>query len=218
MQGTAIVNTETRKLVMIGGGGHCRSVADSIDEKVYSDIVIVDRYVMAGSVICGYRVAGDDDMLGDLYDDGYKEAFISVGSLKDTSVRRRIYDRAMSIGFSFPNILDRSVAVADDVLIGYGVFVGKKAVINDGSRIASFAIINTGSIIEHDCTIGEFAHISVGAVVCGGCRIANDVFIGANATVIQEVKIGANSVIGAGSTVLADVPGNTVVTGIWGGV
>lgn len=218
MQGTTIVNTETRKLILIGGGGHCRSVADSVDAKAYSDIVIVDHHLVTGSIICGYRVVGGDDILGDLYDADYKEAFISVGSLKDTTARRRIYDRAMPIGFSFPSILDQSVAVAVDVSIGYGIFVGKNAVINAGSRISDFVIINTGAIVEHDCIIGKFTHISVGAVVCGGCKVANDVFIGANATVIQEVKIGANSVIGAGSTVLADVPENTVVTGVWGGV
>ncbi len=207
------------RIVLLGGGGHCRSVVDSIMRiGCFEDVVITDYNEPKGTWIYNYRVVGNDDILPELYDKGYRKAFITVGSTKYSAIRRNIYVKAISIGYEFPIIVDPSADVSGDATILQGVYVAKKSVVNSGSKVESFAIINTGSIIDHDCFIGEFSHVSVGAVVCGGCRIANDVFIGANATIIQGISVGSNSAIGAGSVVLADVPDNTTVVGVWKGV
>ena len=208
----------SKKLVLAGGGGHALSIADSLRAMgTWDEIVMTDRDIPSGSVVCGIKVAGGDDMLPALFSDGFTDLFISVGSIKDTSVRRSIYEKAKAAGFSFPQIIDPSAVIAGDVAAAPGVFAGKRAVINTGSVIGRFAIINTGAVIEHECSIGDFAHISIGAVVCGGCSIGNDVLIGANSTVIQGVRIGDNSIVGAGALVLADVPADTTVIGVWKG-
>ena len=207
-----------RKLVLIGGGGHCASVCDTLRKcGIYDEIVITDKELPEGSISCGCTVAGTDDKLPELFAKGYTDAVITVGSINDDSVRRKIADGADGIGFSVPIIMDPSASVAEDAVVSDGVFVGKQAVINAGSRIGRFAIINTSAVVEHNCSIGDFTHISIGAVVCGDCVIGDDVFIGANATVIQGVSIGSNSIIGAGSVILADVPDNMTVKGIWKG-
>ena len=207
-----------KKLVLIGGGGHCASVYDSLKKcGEYRDIVITDNGIPEGETVCGCIVAGSDDKLPTLFSEGYKDAVITVGSIKDDSTRRRIKDDAQKTGFSFPAVIDPSAAIADDAKISDGVFVGKRSVINTGSLVGRFSIINTAAVIEHNCSVGEFTHISIGAVVCGDCVIGDDVFIGANATVIQGVTIGSGCTIAAGALVLADVPGNTTVKGVWKG-
>lgn len=203
-----------KRLVLIGGGGHCRSVLDTVFRmKRYGEIVITDRFIPAETQIMGCRVAGDDQMLPELFERGFTEAFLTVGSIKDTSLKRRLYDQAEAVGFDFPNIIDPSAAVSGFARLAKGVFIGKNAVVNAGANIGKMVIINTGSVIEHECDIGEFSHISVGAILCGGVQAGRDVFVGANATVIQGVKIGRNSLIGAGSLVCKDVPPNMAVLG-----
>lgn len=209
----------SEKLVLIGGGGHCKSVMDTLIRcGQYSDIVVTDCEKRAGDTILGYAVAGTDDILPYLYSDGIENAFITVGSIKSTELRRHIYHQVRDIGFSFPGIVDTSAIVSESAKLGKGVFIGKNASVNAEVLIGDFAIINTGAVIEHECQIGDFTHIAVGATVCGGAIIDNDVFVGANATVIQQVRIGRNCIIGAGSIVLADVPENATVVGIWGGI
>lgn len=208
---------QKRKIVFIGGGGHCSSVIDSaIASEQFEYIVYTDSNILKNFSILGMKCAGTDDELPRLFSSGYTNAFASMGSIKDTSVRRNVYKKTGELDFVFPSIVDPSALVALETIIEEGVFIGKRAVINTGSKICSFAIINTGAIIEHNCSIGELSHVSVGAVVCGDCVIENDVFVGVNSTVIQGVIIGANSIIGAGSVVLSDVPNNTTVVGIWG--
>lgn len=204
------------KIVLIGGGGHCKSVIDTIYKTgIYSEIVITDYSVPIGSAILGCEVVGTDKVLPDLYKKGFRHAFITIGSIKDTTIRRRAYKKAKEIGFTFPAIIDSSAVVALSGRIGAGVFIGKNAVVNADVTVGDLAIINTAAIIEHDCYIGDFSHVAVGATLCGEIEIGNDVFIGSNATIIQGVKVGKNSIIGAGSVILNNVPQYSTVVGIW---
>ena len=73
--------------------------------------------------------------------------------------------------------------------------------------------MNSGAIVEHDCTVGDHAHVASAACVAGGVRIGEGALIGAGATVRQGLCVGARAVVGAGSVVVHDVPAETVVAG-----
>jgi sugar O-acyltransferase (sialic acid O-acetyltransferase NeuD family) len=210
-----------KAIVLIGGGGHCRSVLDSlnsIDE--YEEVIITDPNIPAGTNIDGVIVVGDDDILPDLFSRGIKKAFITIGSVgdrKSIELRQQLFNKVTAIGFEVPSVIDKTALVSKNAKIHDGVFVGKKAIVNAGAEIGKMAIINTGAIIEHECSVGAFSHVSIGAVLAGQAEVGEGAFIGANSTVIQCRKIGANSVIGAGSIVLSDVPANTTVVGVYNG-
>lgn len=204
-----------KKLVLIGGGGHCKSVLDSaLAMNKYTEIVITDPGIMPGTEVLGCTVVGNDDVLSELRSRGFDEAFITVGSIESCSLRIRLSKIAEQLGFGFPVISDPSAVISKNAVIGNGTFVGKNAVINTDVSIGRHAIINTGAIIEHECSVGEYCHISVGSLVCGGTVIGDRSFIGAGATVIQGLKIGDDSIIGAGSTVLSDVQSGRKIHGI----
>lgn len=206
-----------RRLVLVGGGGHCESVLDAAKRMgLFEEIVITDNCMEAGSGLMGCRVAGGDEMLPRLFQDGFGMAFVSVGSIKSSRLRRELCRKAEEAGFDFPNIIDPSAAVSDYAEVGKGIFIGKRAVVNAGARIGDMAIVNTGAVIEHGCRVGVFSHVSVGAVMCGDSEIGESVFVGANAVIIQGVRIGMNSVIGAGSVVLRDVGPDSRFTGLGG--
>lgn len=203
------------RVVFIGGGGHCKSVLDTaLRTRVLREIVIVDPEIPAGTIINGCKVLGDDSLLHGLYVDGFRHAIITVGSIKETSLRRRLVNTATNYGFEFVSIIDPSAMVSESAHIGKGVFIGKNAVINASTVIEDHAIINTGALIEHDCHIGVFSHIAVRAVVCGGADINEDTFIGANTTVVQGIRVGAGTVIGAGSVVAKDIPDHCFAIGV----
>lgn len=204
-----------RKIVLIGGGGHCISVLDCIlSSKEYDEIVIVDANAKSNSKILGCPVVGDDSLLPELHKSGFKYAFITVGAIKSTKIRRNLYELAHSLGFEFPVIADPSSIVSKYSNIGAGTFIGKRAIINAKATIGEQCIINTGAIVEHECSIGAFSHISVGAILCGNCIIGSDSFIGAGSTVIQGKTTGNNVLIGAGSTVLCNIDNNVIASGL----
>lgn len=193
------------RLLLIGGGGHCRSILDCVLSRgLYEKVGIVD-FDQAASAL-GIPVVGTDDDLPHLLNDGWTNAFISVGSVGSTGLRRKLYKMVKQIGFTIPGIIDPTAAVSRDVIIDEGVFIGKGAIVNTGSRIGTCAIINTGAIIEHDCKIGAFAHISPRATLCGQVNVGDDTHVGAGSVVRQGIKIGACSLLGVGSVVVKDIP------------
>lgn len=196
----------SRKILLIGGGGHCHSVLDSIlTLDTYDEIGIIDNI---DSFALGITVVGTDDDVPRLMTEGWTDAFITVGSIGNTKLRRKLYEMIRRIGLNIPTIIDPTAVIARGTELSEGVYVGKRTVINTGSRIGTGAIINTGVIVEHDCVIGDFSHISPGATVCGQVRMGNDSHIGAGSVVRQQINIGDGVLIGAGSVVVKDIPDN----------
>lgn len=201
-----------KKLLLIGGGGHCHSVLDSLlSTGQYDEIGIIDRNATVSS--CGIKVVGQDKHLAALFAAGWTYAFISVGSVGNTGIRRKLYKKIKDIGFTIPNIIDPTATISENARLTEGIFVGKKAVINAGSEVGHCAIINTGAIVEHDCCIGDFTHISPGTVLCGQVSVGDDAHVGASSVVIQQKMVGKNSIVGAGSVVVKDIPDNSKAFG-----
>src|SRR5690625_2724902 len=203
-----------KKILLIGGGGHCSSVLDSLLEtKEYSEIGIIDKKEKLGHKILGVPIIGSDEDLPNFYQSGYKYAFITLGSIGDTSLRVKLFKNLEKIGFLIPNIIDKTAVVSKRTNIENGIFVGKKTIINAGTSVQKGSIINTGSIIEHDNEIGEFSHIAPGVVLCGDVVIGQNTHIGARAVIRQQVKVGSNTMVGTGSNVLTDIKSNVVAYG-----
>lgn len=201
------------ELVLIGFGGHAKSMADSIEK--------AGIYHIAGYTdpenrceYHGYKWLGTDEDLLRLFQDGIRSAAVSVGYLGKGNLRNRLYERLKQIGYQLPVILDPSAVLGEDVTIGEGTYIGKRAVINTGVQIGKMSIINTGAVVEHESKVGEFTHIAVGSVLCGNVSVGKRCLVGAGAVVIQEVKIEDEAVIGAGSVVLDHVKRKETVYGI----
>lgn len=201
-----------RKLLLIGGGGHCRSVLDCVlSAAQYTEIGIIDS--KAVTPFPGIPVVGTDPDIPSLYKKGWTDAFITVGSVGDTTIRRGICRMLKELGLHIPVIIDPSAAVARDAEIREGAFVGKRAVVNAGTVVGECAIINTGALVEHDCRIGDFAHVSPGAILCGQVELGADSHVGAGSVVRQLITIGEHALIGAGSVVVKDIPDHVTAFG-----
>lgn len=206
--------TINRKILLLGGGGHCKSVLDSLARKnLYTEVGIIDMKENIGKSILGISIIGCDDDLLKLYKEGYTYAFVTLGSVGNPNTRVKLFRKLKHIGFQIPNIIDSTAIISEHVVLAEGIYIGKNVVVNVGSYIAKGAIINTGSTIEHDCIIGEFSHISPGSVLCGEVQIGANTHVGAKSVVKQQVKIGAKTLIGMGSVVLKNVSENVVAYG-----
>lgn len=203
------------KILLVGGGGNCRSIIDVLlEEDEYDVIGIVDKTKTDMSFLSEkVFYAGSDTELEELFKDGWDKAFISLGSVGDTSIRRHLYSLVKKVGYIVPNIVSKTAVVSERCKLGEGVFVSKGAVINVCSTIGNCCLINTNSVIEHDCEVGDFVHVSPGAVLCGGVKIGADSHIGAGSVVKQYLTIGNNTIIGMGSVVTKDLSSDSVYYG-----
>lgn len=186
-------------IVLVGFGGHAKSVADCIERQgLYGIAGYTDEKICAE---CKYPYLGTDDELEKIFNRGVKKAAVCVGYLGKGEVRQKIYERLKKIGYNLPVIADKSAIVSESAVIGEGTFIGKDAVINAEACIGKMAIINSKALIEHECVVGDFAHVAVAAVLCGQVKVGTAAFIGANATVLQCIWVDDGALIPAGVTV-----------------
>ena len=201
-------------LLIVGAGGHCKSVLDAIPRDAYGNITLSDLPLRVGLCVMGIPITATDDDWERIYKAGGRYAFIAVGSVGDTSKRIRIYQRLKQIGFSLPVIVDPTAVISESAVLTPGIFVGKKAVINAQARIGECAIINTAAVIEHDCVLGEFVHVAPGACLAGNVEVGPKAHIGIGAVVVEGVRIGAEAVLGAGAVATHNIPAGCIAVGV----
>lgn len=164
-----MINTLMEDIVLVGFGGHAKSIVDTIEQiGEYRIIGFTEKAGVIKECYRGYEVIGEDGNLENIYRNGVKIAFICVGFLGKGNLRNLLYSKLKAIGFELPSIIDKTAICALDAKIEEGVYIGKGVCINSGAVVGKMSIINTRAVIEHDVTVGEFVHVAPGSVVCGG--------------------------------------------------
>ena len=200
-------------LLLLGGGGHCRSCIDVIETTGQYQIVGIIRPQADGQApVLGYPILGDDDDLPVLLQ-RHSHVLITVGQIKTPAIRRRLYQRVQELGGRLPVVISRQAHVSRHATVEAGTIVMHGALVNAGARVGANGIVNSQALIEHDVQIGAHCHISTGARVNGGVRIGTGCFIGSGAILREGIAIGNGAIIGAGRTVLHDVPAGTTLGG-----
>lgn len=189
-----------RDLVLIGGGGHCRSVIEVAESAGYNIIGILDKYAEVGKTVLDYKIIGTDDDIKKYINSA--RFVVTVGQIKSSLLRHKLVDLVIDKGGEFATIIASTAHVSTHARVGAGTVIMHKACVNAGVIIGDNSIINTMSNIEHDTCIGNFSHISTGVMVNGGCSIGNNVFVGSQSIISNSVSIVDNVIIGAGSLLL----------------
>ena len=196
------------KILIIGGGGHARVVADilrAMDSMEPLGYVTGDHPPGTPGPL-GLPVLGGDDSVAAIPHDGL---VVAVG---DNEIRQRLFERFAAQGETLVSAVHPSAILAPDVVLGRGCMVCPGAIVNTGSRIGDDVILNTGCVVDHDCRVGDHTHVAPGAKLAGAVEVGSGALVGLGAAVLPGVILGDGAVAGAGAVVLSDVvPGMTVV-------
>jgi len=187
------------KILLIGGGGHCKSVIDVIEQENKFIIAgIIDKKELLGTKVLGYDVIGCDEDLPNLFND-YKYAFITVGQLTSNLVRIKLFNKLKEIGYILPVIKSPLAYVSKHAVLDEGTIIMHQALVNADVKIGKNCIVNTKALIEHDVVIENNCHISTGSILNGGVLVRENTFFGSNAT--SKEYIECTGFIKAGSLV-----------------
>lgn len=191
-----------KEIILIGGGGHCKSVIDVIEKEGQFQIIgIVDKPELIGTKVLDYSVIGSDYDLGH-FAKKYEYALITVGQIKSPEPRIKLFNLVLQLGFSIPLVISPRAYVSKHTIIGKGTVVMHDVLINANAEIGENCIINSKALIEHDAIIENHCHISTGSIVNGGAMIRRNTFFGSNSMVKENVVVEKNSVIKGGSIIL----------------
>ncbi|UTW67318.1 NeuD/PglB/VioB family sugar acetyltransferase [bacterium SCSIO 12643] len=193
------------QVILIGAGGHTRSLITIINYDKYDIVGIYDdsfspnRNEYIGSVPVVGKL--DDIPIGN-------HLIIAAGNLATKKKYTEMFKEHL-VDYNFSH---STTIIEQEVSLGTRNQFFAGVIVNAFTKIGNDNIVNSGAIIEHEAKIGNNNHISVGAVLCGRAKIGNNCFIGASAVIIDGIELGDQITIGANSVVINDItePGTYV--------
>jgi UDP-N-acetylbacillosamine N-acetyltransferase len=195
-----------KKVAIVGAGSHTKSSINLLMSYFnISDMCIYDSSFVEGE----QEVINSIPLIGSIDDiELNQDVFLSIG---DNNLREKYFLKFKDQVIK-KNLFHESSLQEKDVKFGQSNQVFSHTYINSKTIIGDNNIINTGSIIEHDCEVGDHNHISIGAIIGGRASIGNKCFIGAGAVILNKLSVCDNVIIGAGAVVICNInePGTYV--------
>ena len=191
-----------KKLILIGGGGHCLSTIGVIESiQGYEIAGILDSVKPVGDTVLTYPVVGTDADIPYWIKQG--ALFVNtLGQIGSPVLRKKVFGLVKGHGGVFPVLVASTAWVSPHAKIGEGTVIFHRCIVNTKAVLGTNNIINTGAIVEHNTTIGNDNHISTGVTVNGDCIIGDGNFLGCGSIVHHNVVMGDNMILGAGAVVV----------------
>lgn len=191
-----------KPLLLIGCGGHARSVLDLIESEGHWQIHgLIGLPEEVGTMILNYPVVGTDEDLPNLRSI-CPAALLAIGQLQDPAPRQRLAEQLDQLEFHCPAVISPHAVVSRHASLGEGSVVGHGAIVNAGAAVGVHCTVNTRALIEHDARVGDHCHVSTGALVNGGVQLGHGCFIGSGAMLREGLQLPAGTVISAGKRVM----------------
>lgn len=200
-----------KPLILLGGGGHCKSVIEVAESAGYQILGVLDMPEDIGKDILSTKVIGTDDDIPIYVDKS--EFVITVGFIKNPAIRIKLYNKIKEAGGKLATIIASTAHVSKYATIGEGTVVMHHAFVNAGAKVGNNVILNTFTNIEHDAVIGDQCHISTGTMVNGDCKIGVNCFIGSQSVLANGITVEDDIIVGAGSLVRKSIS----IKGIYSG-
>jgi len=192
-------------LVIIGSGGHAKSVANVAKSCGYKVLAFVDDK-NAGTNLLNIPIINSNETIKKYSDQNF---FIAIGNNATRKLVSKEYKSKLPQA-NFPSLIHKSSVIGIDCEIDEGTILMAFSHVGPASKIGKFCIINTSSSIDHDCNIRDFTSIAPGVVTGGNVNVGSQSALGIGAVIKHGIDIGNNTVVGANSFVNKNV-GNSVV-------
>ena len=192
-----------KPLILIGGGGHCRSVIEVAESAGYDILGVLDMPEDVGKQILSVKVIGTDDDIPAYVEKA--EFVITVGFIRNPATRIRLFNKVKEAGGKLATVIASTAYVSKYATIGEGTVVMHRAIINAGAKVGCNSIINTMTDVDNDAEVGDFTHLSANVLVAGGSKIGSRCFCGIGSIISNSIEIGDDVILGAGTLVVKDI-------------
>jgi UDP-N-acetylbacillosamine N-acetyltransferase len=181
-------------LLILGFGGHARSVAGVAIAAGFQALRFVDANAQDGEQFLGFPVERS-------YAGPLPLGWSCLPASGDNHQRQQQVRSILDAGWALETLIAPDATVSVGATIAPGCLIAHHAHIGPMASIGMGCIINTGAVVDHESTVGDYCHVSVNSTIAGRSHLDAFVFLGAGATVIDQVSIATDITIGAGGVV-----------------
>lgn len=191
------------KLAIYGLGGHGRMVEDVATLSGWNEISFYDDFSRSN------RNKGPfEDLLLQL--NKYEGVFVAIGNNIERKDRLTLLQKENA---NIISLIHPESTLSPSSQLGKGCVVAAGVIVNAHATIGHGVILNTASLVEHDCIVEDYVHIAPRASLLGTVNIGRLSMIGSCSVVKENTNIESEVVVGAGTVVLKDIQSKARVVG-----
>jgi sugar O-acyltransferase (sialic acid O-acetyltransferase NeuD family) len=183
------------RLLIVGAGGHGRSVAEAA--------MLSGQYVLAGFVDDGMAVGspiGQTSVLGSTADLKAYAALCDkvVVAIGNNALRESLVTRLVGLGFELTTVIHPKAIVSPSAVIGEGCAIMAGAIVGTEAQLGLGVIANCGSVVDHHAQVHDFGHLGVNACMAGGAILGRKAWMQAGSALGYGAQVPADVVLAAG--------------------
>ncbi|MDO8733470.1 MAG: transferase [Actinomycetota bacterium] len=199
----------SRQAVIVGAGDHAVSVAETVRSAGYELVGFTSKDDF-GSTLFNLPVTREIPM------DHLASGGMVILAIGDNATRESAWMRlAATVPVEqLPAVFHASAIIAPAAQISAGAVIMQGAIVANQARVGFGCLLNTGSILEHECELSGFASLAPRAVTGGRVRIGARTAISIGAVLKHGLTIGEDTVVGGSSYVDRDLPSGVVAYGV----
>ena len=150
-----------RDLVLVGGGGHCKSVIEAAESAGFRIHGVLDIPEHIGQTVLSGRIIGTDDDLR------------AAGGRLATIIASTAYvSKYASVGEG--TVILHQAVVNAGAQIGCGCIINTLANIEHDAVVGDYCHISTGAMVNGDCKVGARTFLGSGSVMVNGISLYGD--------------------------------------------
>lgn len=191
-------------LLIIGAGGHGRSVAEAAElSGAFTVVGFLDDALPIGETVLMSSVFGAIDTLNSLdclhnYQATCAQVIVAVGN---NAVREKLTQYLVDAGFSMATVIHPRAVVSPTAMIGRGVAIMAGAVVGTEAHLGLGSIVNCGAVVDHHARVDDYAHLGVNACMAGGTQLGRGAWMQPGAMLGYGVEIPAGICLAPGEAV-----------------
>lgn len=185
----------SKRVIVIGAGGHGRSVAEAILLLGRDELVgFVDDGADVSSKVWTYPVLGRTDSIHRLR--GLADAVtVAIG---DNAIRERLHARFDDLGFELLTVIHPAAFVSPTATLGSGCAVMAGGMVGTEAFLGEGVIVNCGATVDHHCRVNAFGHLGVNACMAGGSVLGCRAWMQAGSALGYGVQVEEGVVLAPG--------------------
>ncbi len=187
------------RLLVVGAGGHGRSLAEAVLMSGDFDLVgfLDDGAFDSGVDVWGLPVLGPVNAFAD-YAALASHAVVAIGN---NALRQKMFAQLQAAGFALARVVHPRAIVSPRAQLGEGVAVMAGAIVCTEAVLGQGVIVNCGAVVDHHAQVHDFGHLGVNACMAGGSVLGALAWMQAGAALGYGVMLPSGVTLAPGEAV-----------------
>ena len=185
-----------KTLLILGAGGHGRSVAEAallLGE--WESVIFLDDAWPQVEELLGCKVMGKVADIGKVVELCHG----AIAAVGNNAVREQWIALIERHDVALASVVHPRAWISPSARVGAGSAVLAGAVVGSAAEVGKGVIINANATVDHDVQMGDLSHIGVGVQLAGGVQIGARAWLQAGACCGYNVQVAEGELVPPGS-------------------